>query len=42
MAWAEPEPEPERGTRTYTLYACAERDGLGLVRLAGIDPTRAT
>jgi hypothetical protein len=38
MAWA----EAERGTRTYTLYACAERDGLGLVRLAGIDPTRAT
>ena len=38
MAWA----DAERGTRTFTLYACVQHDGLGLVRLAGIDPTRAT
>jgi hypothetical protein len=38
MAWA----EGERGTRTFTLYACVQHDGLGLVRLAGVDPTRAT
>ena len=37
MAWA----DAERGTRTFTLYACVQHDGLGLVRLAGIDPTRA-
>ena len=32
MAWA----EAERGTRTFTLYACVQHDGLGLVRLAGL------
>lgn len=31
--------ETQRGERTYTLYACAEVDGLGLIRLAGEDPT---
>jgi hypothetical protein len=32
--------EANRGDRTYTLYACVpEKDGLGLVRLAGEDPT---
>jgi len=34
LAWA----EAGRGTRTYVLYACVSRDGLGLVRLAGVDP----
>ncbi len=38
MAWA----DAERGTRTFTPYACVQHDGLGLVRLAGTDPTRAT
>jgi hypothetical protein len=35
LAWA----EANRGDRTYTLYACVPQDGLGLVRLAGEDPT---
>lgn len=35
LAWA----EANRGDRTYTLYACVPHDGLGLVRLAGEDPT---
>jgi hypothetical protein len=35
IEWA----EGERGNRTYTLYVCVEKDGLGLVRLAGADPT---
>ena len=34
LAWA----EAGRGIRTYVLYACVSRDGLGLVRLAGVDP----
>lgn len=34
LAWA----EAEKGDRTYVLYACATRNGLGLVRLHGHDP----
>ncbi|WP_162606141.1 hypothetical protein [Jiangella aurantiaca] len=35
IEWA----ERERGERTYTLYVCVRAEGLGLVRLAGTDPT---
>lgn len=35
IQWA----EGQRGDRTYTLYACADVDGLGLIRLAGVDPS---
>jgi hypothetical protein len=35
LAWA----EANRGDRTYTLYACVPQDRLGLIRLAGADPT---
>lgn len=38
LNWA----ESRRGDRTYTLYACVPVDGLGLVRLAGVDPTAST
>jgi hypothetical protein len=34
MAWA----DAQRGGRTFVLYVCVPRDGLGLVRLAGSDP----
>jgi hypothetical protein len=34
MAWA----EAQRNGRTFVLYACVPRDGLGLLRLAGSDP----
>ena len=34
LAWA----EAARGDRTFVLYACVPRDGLGLVRLHGKDP----
>ena len=34
MAWA----EAQRNGRTFALYACVPRDGLGLLRLAGSDP----
>jgi hypothetical protein len=34
MAWA----EAQREGQTFVLYACAPRDGLGLLRLAGSDP----
>ena len=34
MAWA----EAQRNGRTFVLYACVYRDGLGLLRLAGSDP----
>lgn len=34
MAWA----EEMRGDRTFVLYACIPRDGLGLLRLHGRDP----
>ena len=34
LDWA----EPERGDRTYVLYACARSDGLGLLRLQGHNP----
>ncbi|MEU8284263.1 hypothetical protein AB0C01_07980 [Micromonospora sp. NPDC048905] len=34
MAWA----EAQRVGRTFVLYACVPRDGLGLLRLAGCDP----
>jgi hypothetical protein len=37
LAWA----EAERGGRTFVVYACVPRDGLGLVRLHGTDPQRA-
>ncbi|TJY64044.1 hypothetical protein E4J89_19055 [Arthrobacter sp. CAU 1506] len=33
--------ESNREGRSYTLYACVPVDGLGLVRLAGVDPTAA-
>ena len=36
MAWA----EEHRGERSYVLYVCVPVDGLGLVRLVGIDPQR--
>ena len=35
VEWA----EGRCGDRTYTLYACADVDGLGLIRLAGVDPS---
>jgi hypothetical protein len=35
MAWA----DAQRDGRTFVLYACVPCDGLGLLRLAGIDPT---
>lgn len=35
LAWA----EAARGDRTFVLYACVSRDGLGLVRLHDTDPT---
>lgn len=38
IAWA----EAQRGERAYVLYVCVPCDGLGLVRLAGIDPNAAT
>lgn len=34
LAWA----DREAGARTYVVYACVERDGLGLLRLHGRDP----
>lgn len=34
MAWA----EAQRNGRTFVLYACVPRDGLGLLRLIGSDP----
>ena len=34
LEWAEAHKE----SRTYVLYACVPRDGLGLLRLAGRDP----
>lgn len=34
LAWA----EVARGDRTFVLYACVPRNGLGLVRLLGRDP----
>lgn len=34
LAWA----EATRSDRTFVLYACVPRDGLGLVRLHGRDP----
>jgi hypothetical protein len=34
ISWA----DAQRGVRTYVLYACVPRDGLGLVRLLGTDP----
>lgn len=37
LEWA----ERHRGRRTYTLYACVDENGMGLVRLAGVDPTAA-
>ncbi|MDN5919095.1 MAG: hypothetical protein L0I76_29040 [Pseudonocardia sp.] len=37
IAWA----EAQRGERAYVLYVCVPRDGLGLVRLAGVDPHAA-
>lgn len=37
IAWA----EAQRGERAYVLYVCVPRDGLGLARLAGIDPNAA-
>jgi hypothetical protein len=36
LAWA----EAARGDRTFVLYACVPRDGLGLVRLHGTDPSQ--
>ncbi|MFD0746037.1 hypothetical protein ACFQ1L_32480 [Phytohabitans flavus] len=33
IAWA----EAQRNGRTFILYACVPRDGLGLLRLAGSD-----
>jgi hypothetical protein len=39
IAWAQ---RPEHGGRAFTLYVSIERNGQpGLVRLAGVDPTRA-
>lgn len=34
LAWA----ETTRGHRTFVLYACVPREGLGLLRLHGSDP----
>ena len=34
LAWA----EATRGERTFVVYACVPKDGLGLVRLHGRDP----
>ena len=34
--------ESHKGSGTYVLYACVPRDGLGLVRLAGVDPNAAS
>lgn len=34
IGWA----DAQKAGRTYVLYACVHRDGLGLVRLAGEDP----
>ncbi len=34
LAWA----EANRGERTFVVYACADHDGIGLVRLQGHDP----
>lgn len=34
LAWA----EEKRNARTFVLYACVPRDGLGLLRLHGCDP----
>jgi hypothetical protein len=34
LAWA----EATRGHRTFVLYVCVPRDGLGLLRLHGSDP----
>lgn len=31
--------EENRGDRTFTLYASVPVDGLGLVRLSGLDPS---
>jgi hypothetical protein len=39
IAWAQ---RPEHGGRAFALYVSIERNGQpGLVRLAGVDPTRA-
>jgi hypothetical protein len=37
LRWA----ESDRDGRSFTMYACIPRDGLGLVRVAGADPTRS-
>jgi hypothetical protein len=34
LAWV----DTRRGNRTFVLYACVPRDGLGLLRLHGSDP----
>lgn len=34
--------ESQKGERTYVLYACVPHDGLGLVRLLGTDPNKAS
>ena len=34
IAWA----ESQSSGRSFVLYACVLRDGLGLVRLGGVDP----
>ncbi len=38
VAWA----QAQRGSRVFTLYACVPQAGLGLIRLAGHDPTQAS
>ena len=37
LEWA----EAQKGQRTYVVYVCIPRDGLGLVRLAAEDPNDA-
>jgi hypothetical protein len=34
LSWA----DTRRGNKTFVLYACVPRDGLGLLRLHGSDP----
>lgn len=38
LDWA----DANRGDRSYVLYACILSNGLGLVRLAGQDPTETS
>ena len=37
IAWA----DQQRGRRSYVLYVCVPTDGIGLLRLAGRDPSAA-